>query len=135
MVSRTLARCFDTPSGGAPFRTCPIESARSPPPGRFDSRAGPPTGSQFFSEERTAVEFPLGALPADSIIDSVLLRLTPAGQALNIGLSAGEVSEEHGYVGDGIIQVADLMDSLAVASIAGATPNGAVTVALATTRG
>jgi hypothetical protein len=91
----------------------------------------PPIGSQAASEERTAVEFALSALPANSIIDSVMLRLTPAGQSLNIGLSAGEVSEVHGYAGDGVIQVADLMDSLAVASLAGPTANGAVTVSLA----
>ena len=37
----------------------------------------PPLGSMFSSEERTAVEFPLGTIPTGSTIDSVLLRLSP----------------------------------------------------------
>jgi len=90
----------------------------------------PPAGTQSASEERTAVEFPLGIIPGGSTIDSVMLRLSPALQGLNLGLSAGEVSEVHGYAGDGQIQVADLSDSMAVASIVGPTPNGTVTLLL-----
>ena len=90
----------------------------------------PPSGTMLGSEERTAVEFPLGAIPAGSIIDSVTLRLSPVGQGLNIGLGAGEASEVHGYAGDGAIQVADLMDSLLVGSIVGPTANGSVMVSL-----
>jgi hypothetical protein len=90
----------------------------------------PPANMQFASEERTAVEFPLGAIPVGSTIDSLILRLSPVGQNLTLGLGAGEVSEVHGYAGDGQIQVADLMDSTAVATIVGPTPNGAVMVFL-----
>ena len=90
----------------------------------------PAAGTMFASEERTAVEFPLGIIPSGSTIDSVMLRLTPAGLNLNLGVSAGEVSEVHGYAGDGSIQAADLMDSIAVASIVGPTPNGTVTLLL-----
>jgi|SRR5688572_18659829 len=90
----------------------------------------PPIGTMQASEERTGVEFPLAAIPYGSIIDSVALRLYPQGQSTNLGLSAGEVSEIHGYAGDGVIQVADLMDSLAVGSIVGPTANGPVMVAL-----
>lgn len=91
----------------------------------------PPTNT-LGTEERTAVEFPLGAIPAGSIIDSVSLVLSPVGQSLNIGLGAGEASEIHGYAGDGIIQVADLNDSLLVGSLVGPVANGSVTVLLST---
>ena len=63
----------------------------------------PPIGTLVGSEERTAVEFPLAAI-LGSTIDSVSLRLSPVGQTMNIGLGAGEVSEVHGYSGDGAIQ-------------------------------
>jgi len=92
----------------------------------------PALGTPQASEERTGVEFPLGAIPAGSIIDSVSLQLSPLGVATNIGLSAGEVGEVHGYAGDGVILVADLMDSLAVASIVGPTANGPLSVVLST---
>ena len=91
----------------------------------------PPLGVQPASEERTAVEFPLDAIPPGSSIDSVTLRLSPFGDALNIGLGAGEVSAIHGYAGDGLIQVADLMDATLVGSIVGPTPNGLLMVPLA----
>jgi hypothetical protein len=90
----------------------------------------PPLGTLMATEERTAVEFPIGAIPAGSTIDSVTLRLTPVGSNANIGLSAGEVSELHGYAGDGVIQVTDLSDSTAVGSIAGPTADGPVMVLL-----
>ena len=90
----------------------------------------PPIGTLQGSEERTGVEFPLAAIPTGSIIDSVSLLLSPVGQGLNIGLGAGEASEVHGYAGDGVIQAADLMDSIAVGSIVGPTANGPVIVVL-----
>ena len=90
----------------------------------------PPIGMMSASEERTAAEFPLGALLFGSIVDSVALRLYPQGLSTNLGLSASEISEIHGYAGDGVIQVADLMDALAVGSIVGPTANGPVTVVL-----
>ena len=92
----------------------------------------PPVGSLQASEERTGVEFQLGTIPTGSIIDSVSLSLSPLGQGLNIGLGAGEASEVHGYAGDGVIQVEDLMDSIAVGSIVGPTANGTLMVALST---
>jgi hypothetical protein len=95
--------------------------------------ATPPIGTLMSSEERTAVEFPLGAIPAGSMIDSVTLRLSPVGAGLNIGLGAGEASEVHGYSGDGAIQVADLNDSMLVGSIVGPTANGDVLVVLSPT--
>jgi hypothetical protein len=64
------------------------------------------------------------------VIDSVNLRIDPQGQGLNIGLGVGEASEIHGYAGDGAIQVADLNDSLLVASIVGPTADGPVIVGL-----
>jgi hypothetical protein len=90
----------------------------------------PPIGTLLGSEERTGVEFPLAAIPIGCIIDSVSLSLSPVGQVLNIGLGAGEASEVHGYAGDGVIQVADLMDSIVVGSIVGPTANGSVIVVL-----
>jgi hypothetical protein len=91
----------------------------------------PPSGDPG-SEERTAIEFLLTALfPADTIVDSVSLTLSPQGSALNLGLGPGEVAEVHGYSGDGTIQVADLMVANSVGSI-GPTADGPVTIALAT---
>ena len=90
----------------------------------------PPLGVQPASEERTAVEFPLGTIPAGSSIDSVTLRLSPFGDSLGIGLGAGQVSEIHGYAGDGLIQIADLMDATLVATIVGPAPSGPLLVPL-----
>lgn len=91
----------------------------------------PPIGTPQASEERSGVEFPLAAIPAGSIINSVTLRLDPQGPvSTNIGLGAGEASEIHGYAGDGVIQVADLNDSLLVGSITGPVANGQVLVVL-----
>ncbi len=84
------------------------------------------------TEERTAVEFSLGAIPAGSTIDAVTLQLSPVGMGVNIGLVAGASSEIHGYAGDGAIQVADLNDSLLVGSLAGPVANGTVLVVLST---
>lgn len=91
----------------------------------------PPLGVQPAFEERTAVEFPLGTIPPGSSIDSVTLRLSPFGDILSISLGAGEVSEIHGYAGDGLIQVADLMDATLVATIVGPAPSGPLLVPLA----
>lgn len=93
----------------------------------------PPTGTPMATEERTAVEFPIGAIPLGSTIDSVTLRLSPVGTSANIGLGAGESSDVHGYIGDGVIQVADLADSTAVGSMTGPIPDGPVMVVLSTT--
>jgi hypothetical protein len=88
----------------------------------------PPVGD-LGSEERTAVEFDLSSL-AGSTITSVMLRLNPQGSNLNLGLSAGEVGEVHGYAGDGTITVADMMAFGQVGTITGPTANGTVTVTL-----
>src|SRR5262245_6737093 len=90
----------------------------------------PPLGTLAATEERTGVEFPLAAIPIGSIMDALTLQLSPTGAGTNIGLGAGEASEIHGYAGDGAIQAADLMDSLAVGSIVGPTANGPVMVSL-----
>jgi hypothetical protein len=91
----------------------------------------PPIGD-LSSEERTAVEFALAAIPIGSVIDAVTLQLSPQGLNLNLGLSAGEVGEIHGYTGDGAIQVADLMVFNLVGSIVGPTANGPILVPLLT---
>jgi hypothetical protein len=70
-----------------------------------------PIGAMFFHNERTAVEFPLAGIPAGSVISSVSLRLSDIFN----GFSGGQI-EVHGYVGDGAIQVADLMVSNLVGS-------------------
>jgi hypothetical protein len=71
-----------------------------------------PIGAMLFHNERTAVEFPLAGIPAGSVIDSVSLRLSDIFN----GSSGGQV-EVHGYVGDGAIQVGDLMVSNLVGSL------------------
>ena len=88
----------------------------------------PPVGD-ISSEERTAIEFAVGAIPMGSVIDLVTLEISPQSGA-NIGLSAGEVGEVHGYTGDGAIQVGDLMVSNLVGSITGPSPDGPVLVPL-----
>jgi hypothetical protein len=55
-------------------------------------------------EERFALEFALGALPADAIITAVTLTLHLTGDPIP-GANSAEV---HGYAGDGTIQAADL---------------------------
>ena len=89
----------------------------------------PPLGD-VSSEERTAVEFDLSAIAAGSTITSVMLQLNPQAGGMNLGLSAGEVGEVHGYAGDGAITVADMIAFGQVGTIAGPTPNGAVTIGL-----
>jgi hypothetical protein len=88
----------------------------------------PPVNTLIGTEERSAVEFPLATIPTGSVIDSVILQLTPTFQ--NIGLGAGSVGAVHGYPGDGVIQVADLNDSTLVASLVGPTPDGPLMFAL-----
>ena len=131
-----------TPAGAASIQLTAVISDRGidllPRDGVFDSVFGNPTVTQittppsgdFGSEERTAVEFDLSAIAAGSTITSVMLRLSPQGANTNLGLSAGEVGEVHGYAGDGAITVADMMALGQVGTIAGPTPNGAVTIVL-----
>lgn len=88
----------------------------------------PPVATPMSSEERSAVEFPLGTIVTGSVIDSVTLQLSPLFQ--NIGLGAGDVGAVHGYAGDGVIQVTDLNDSTLVASLVGPTPDGPLMVVL-----
>jgi hypothetical protein len=111
-----------------------------PRDGVFDGVFGNPSVTQITtpplgnpgSEERTAIEFDLSSLfPADSIVDSVTLLLSPQGGSTNLGLGAGEVAEVHGYTGDGAIQVADMMVANLVATF-GPTPDGQVAVSLST---
>jgi hypothetical protein len=85
-----------------------------------------PIGSTLVHNERTAVEFPLAAIPAGSVIDSVTLRLSDVFN----GAAGGQV-EVHGYLGDGSIQVADLMVSNLVGSFVLPVPDP-VMVALST---
>lgn len=91
----------------------------------------PPLGN-LDSEERTAIEFMLGAIPSGSIIDSLALQLSPQGGSMNLGLSAAEMGEIHGYAGNGVIQVGDMMVMNLVGSIPGPTPDGAVTISILT---
>jgi hypothetical protein len=131
-----------TPAHAASIQLTAVISDRGidlfPRDGVFDSVFGnatvtqittPPSGD-FSSEERTAAEFDLSAIAAGSTIASVMLRLNPQGASLNLGLSAGEVGEVHGYAGDGAITTADMMALGQVGTIAGPTPNGAVTIVL-----
>jgi len=131
-----------TPARAASLQLAAVVSDRGidlfPRDGVFDSVFGNPTVTQIFtppsgdlgSEERTAIEFDLSTIAAGSTITSVMLRLNPQGANLNLGLSAGEVGEVHGYSGDGAITVADLMALGQVGTIAGPTPNGTVTIVL-----
>jgi hypothetical protein len=131
-----------TPAAAASIQLAAVISDRGsdllPRDGVFDSVFGNPTVVQITtppsgdlgSEERTAVEFDLSAIAAGSTITSVMLRLDPQGGSLNLGLSAGEVGEVHGYAGDGVITVNDMIAFGQVGTIAGPTPNGAVTIGL-----
>jgi hypothetical protein len=83
-----------------------------------------PIGTMPFHNERTAVEFPLGAIAAGSVIDSVSVRLSDIFN----GAGGGQV-EVHGYVGDGSIQVMDLNVFNLVGSLVLPAPDP-VTVAL-----
>jgi hypothetical protein len=92
----------------------------------------PPVGD-LSSEERTAVEFPLAVLPASATLISVALLLTPQGNPSgNLGLSASETGEIHGYQGDGAITVADMSPATLVGQIVGPTPNGTIAVPIDT---
>jgi hypothetical protein len=91
----------------------------------------PPEGT-LGSEERTAIEFPLGRrihLPPAKKHLAVRLVLTPQGGTGNI-LDAGEVGEVYGYVGDGAITVDDLTAAgkVRLATIVGPTPDGPISV-------
>lgn len=105
-----------------------------PRDGTFDSVFGNPSVTQITtppsgdpgSEERTAVEFLLAGIPTGATINTVTLQLSPQGGSSNLGLSATEVGEVHGYAGDGAIQVTDLESLNLVASLAGPTPDGPV---------
>jgi hypothetical protein len=92
----------------------------------------PPSGDPG-SEERVAIEFALAGIPIGSIIDAVTLRLTPQGNNANLGLSASESAEVHGYAGNGTIELADLMMINLVGMLAGAPPDGPVSTSLLAT--
>jgi hypothetical protein len=84
----------------------------------------PPLGN-LGTEERGAVEFPLGSIPSGSVVLGATLLLTPT--STNIGLGAGEAGEVHGYSGDGAIQVGDLEQINLVGTI-GPTDDGQISV-------
>jgi hypothetical protein len=110
--------------------------------GVFDGVFGNPSVTQVFAPpqgaigqaERTAIEFDLGAFLGGTIIDSVTLQLSPQGNPNdpngNLGVDASETGRIHGYVGNGVIEVADMNVSNLVGSIPGPTANGPVLVSL-----
>lgn len=110
-----------------------------PRDGTFDSVFGDPSVVQILtpplgdlgSEERTAIEFSLAALLPGITINSASLQLSPQGAAANLGLSAGEAGEVHGYAGNGAIAVGDLGVANLVGSVAGPTPDGPVAIPIA----
>ncbi len=109
-----------------------------PRDGVFDGVFGNPSVTQITtpplgdpgSEERTAVEFAIaGFTPGTTVIDSVMLLLSPQGGGTNLGLGPGESGEVHGYAGDGAIQTTDMDVSNLIGTI-GPTADGQVAVAL-----
>lgn len=110
-----------------------------PRDGTFDSVFGNPSVVQILtpplgdpgSEERTAIEFSLVALLPGIIVNAATLQLSPQSGGSNLGLGMGEIGEVHGYAGNGAIEIADLMATNLVGSLAGPTPDGPVPVAIA----